>query len=423
MERREKLASGLRRPLGCVWPEGAHDEHAGRLILWVGDQPIAKSKQPAWALLKKGQVDLFNPVPFGTDQRGRWVDVTLMFASVVIGAIPRMGKTFSLRVLLLTAALDPRAQLHVYDLKGTGDLSTLEAVAHRYAVGDDDDDIACALDDLKALQTEMRRRTKAIRELPRSVCPESKVTPELARRGDLGLHPIVIGIDECQRWFEHPTHGKALESITTDLVKRRPALGIIVMLATQRPDAKSLPTGISSNAALRFCLKVMGQVENDMVLGTSPYKNGVRATMFRRRDLGIGYLVGEGDDPRIVRSVYVDNPAAETIARRARGAREAAGLLTGHAAGQKLRDATTLLDDLVAVIPEGEPRVWGKVAAKRLARYRPATYTGWSTEQLTTALRPYRVSTVQIAGIVEGRRVNRRRIIRANLLNALSAND
>ncbi|MEU1156480.1 hypothetical protein ABZ369_26180, partial [Streptomyces sp. NPDC005918] len=29
------------------------------------------------------------------------------------------------------------------------------------------------------------------------------------------------------------------------------------------------PTGISANASLRLCLKVMGQLENDMVLGTS----------------------------------------------------------------------------------------------------------------------------------------------------------
>jgi DNA segregation ATPase FtsK/SpoIIIE, S-DNA-T family len=159
------------------------------------------------------------------------------------------------------------------------------------------------LEDVRALQQEMRRRTRIVRELPRSVCRESKVTPELARRIDLGLHPIVVGLDECQRWFEHPTHGKELEAIVTDLVKRGPALGIVVMLATQRPDAKSLPTGISSNAATRFCLKVMGQVENDMVLGTSSYKNGTRATMFSRRDVGIGYLVGEGDEPRIVRTV------------------------------------------------------------------------------------------------------------------------
>src|SRR5699024_10142398 len=48
MERRSKLASGLRRPLGCVWPEADSGEHAGRLVLWVGDQDMRKAKQPAW---------------------------------------------------------------------------------------------------------------------------------------------------------------------------------------------------------------------------------------------------------------------------------------------------------------------------------------------------------------------------------------
>ena len=60
-----------------------------------------------------------------------------MFNSVVIGAIPRMGKTFALRKLLLIAALDPRAELHAFDNKGTGDLAALECVAHRYAAGDE----------------------------------------------------------------------------------------------------------------------------------------------------------------------------------------------------------------------------------------------------------------------------------------------
>ena len=64
----------------------------------------------------------------------------------------------------------------------------------------------------------------------------------------------------------------------------------------------------------------MGQVENDMVLGTSAYKNGVRATMFARSDRGIGYLAGEGDDPQILRSFYVDAPAAEHIVRPRPGA-------------------------------------------------------------------------------------------------------
>lgn len=284
MERRDKLASGLRRPIGCVWPEPDNAQHPGRLVLWVGDQDMSKARQPEWPLAKSGTVDLFRPQPFGTDQRGRWVPLTLMFTSVVIGAIPRMGKTFSLRELLLIAALDPRAELHAYDLKGTGDLSPLEAVAHRYRAGDEEDDIAYAIADMRALQEELRRRAKVIRELPRDVCPENKVTPELANKRKLGLHPIVVSVDECQVWFEHPEYGKEFEAICTDLVKRGPALGIVVILATQRPDAKSLPTGISANAGTRYCLKVMGHTENDMVLGTSAHKNGIKATMFTWAD-------------------------------------------------------------------------------------------------------------------------------------------
>jgi hypothetical protein len=36
---------------------------------------------------------------FGTDQRGRAVKLSLMFASMIIGAVPRMGKTFALRLI------------------------------------------------------------------------------------------------------------------------------------------------------------------------------------------------------------------------------------------------------------------------------------------------------------------------------------
>lgn len=106
-----------------------------------------------------------------------------------------------------------------------------------------------------------------------------------------------------------------------------------------RPDARSLPAAISSNAILRFCLKVQGQVENDMVLGTSAYKNGVRATQFTRRDKGVGILDGEETDPQIVRTYFINGPAADTIVTRARKAREAAGTLSGHAL-----DETTLSD-------------------------------------------------------------------------------
>jgi len=64
-ERRERLATGLGRPLGCVWPEGRPEIHPGHLVIWVGDQDVTKVKQPAWPLLRRGGVDLFAPFNAG----------------------------------------------------------------------------------------------------------------------------------------------------------------------------------------------------------------------------------------------------------------------------------------------------------------------------------------------------------------------
>ncbi|MBY8877475.1 cell division protein FtsK [Actinacidiphila acidipaludis] len=427
IERRDRLASGLRRPLGCVWPEAVPDEHTGHLVLWVGDQDMSRAKQPKWPLLRSGNVDLFKPVAYGTDQRGRWVEATLMYIAGVIGAIPRMGKTFLLRLLLLIAALDPRAELHTYDMKGTGDLDPVgTAVSHRHAAGDDDEAITYCLNDFRALREELRRRTKVIRSLPRDICPESKVTSTLADKRTLGLHPIIVGVDECQVLFEHPEHAKEFEEIATDLVKRGPATGIVLLLATQRPDAKALPTGISANASARWCLKVMGQLENDMVLGTSAYKRGVRATMFAWNDKGIHYFVGEGSDARIVRALYVDGRDADDIAARARAVREKAGLLSGYALGEEPEVTASgydLLADILAVVPASEAKVWSETVVARLAELRPEVYDGWEPDALAAALKPHGVSTIQVGRRVDGKVVNRRGIDRSHITTAIAERD
>jgi S-DNA-T family DNA segregation ATPase FtsK/SpoIIIE len=177
---------------------------------------------------------------------------------------------------------------------------------------------------------------------------------------------------------------------------------------------------------LRFCLKVMGQTENDMVLGTSAYKHGVRATMFARADRGIGYLAGEGDDPQIVRTFYVDAPAAERILARARAAREQAGTLAGHALGQDPKPAgaagVDLLADILAVVPADQAKVWNETVVARLAQLRPQAYGGWEPEQLTFALKPHGVSVGQVWGTTaDGQGANRRGITRAHVTQALDA--
>ncbi|MEV5747165.1 cell division protein FtsK [Actinoallomurus sp. NPDC052308] len=425
MDRREKLASGLRRPLGCVWPESVPNEHPGRMALWVGDRDMSQVKPAAWPLAKTGKVSLFEAFAFGTDPRGRQVALTLMYANALIGAMPGMGKTFALRILALAAALDPLAQMRVFELKGTGDLSACEKVAHHYASGQDDETFARCVESLGEVAKDLERRAKTIRELPKDICPENKVTPELAAKRSLRLFPLVFIIDECQNLFAHPRFGKEAGELCTTIIKLGRALGVILLLATQRPDKDSLPTAISANVGIRLCLRVMGQVENDMILGTSMYKKGIQATTFAKKDKGIGWLVGDEDDPQIVRSYYVDNPGADAICERARALRKAAGTLSGYAAGEDTDVADTkisLVADILSVTSADEEKVWSETVIARLAQLRPELYGGWTPTGLADALKPYGIPTGQVWGQDEnGKRANRRGITRADVIAAAEA--
>ncbi|WP_051326308.1 hypothetical protein [Glycomyces tenuis] len=378
-----------------------------------------------WPLVKSGTVDLFRPFPIGIDPRGQAVTGELMFTNWLIGSIPGMGKTFLLMLPVLAAGLDERAEVQVFELKGTGDLAFAEQYATRYASGFDDEEIEAALIALRDLRAECKRRVRIIKNLPRDLCPENKVTPELASRKDLGLHPLVVAIDECQELFSHPEYGKEAAELAEKIVKLGRALGVILLLATQRPDKDSLPTGVSANVGTRACLRVMGQVENDMILGTSAYKNGVRATMFTKRDRGVFYLVGAADEPLIVKGAFVDGPKGEAIAARARALRIARGTLAGHAAGETTeaaKPAHDLLDDLAAVWPAGEANVWNAELVDRLAVLRPEVYGPWAaladedkTEQLTGAVKPYGLASKGVFRRIEGKAVNRRGLARADL--------
>lgn len=425
MERRDRLASGLRRPLSSVWPEAAAEQHAGRLILWVGDQPLNKVKAAAWPLARAGGVQIVGGVfPFGTDQRQRTVKVSLEETNALIGALPGGGKTAAVRVLALAAALDVHCELRIGEHKGSGDLEALELVAYRYSSGVDDEALAATLASLRELLEEVGRRAKVVSKLPRNVVPDKKVTPELAAKKGSGLHPIVQVIDEAQELFTHPDMGKEAGELAERIIKRGRAFAVYLVIATQRPDAKSVPTGVSGNVGLRFCLRVTGQIENDLVLGTSAYKNGIRATTFTPSDRGIGYLVGAGDEPQVVRTFYLDSVAAQKVAERARAAREAAGTITGYAAGHReetLTPAAQLLDDLAVVFATiTDRRVWSETVLAKLAEHAPSRYADWTPETLAAALKPLGISTGQVWGKTSGGDgANRRGVTRADVLAAI----
>ncbi|NRQ35770.1 cell division protein FtsK [Nonomuraea sp. NN258] len=423
--RRGRLASAMRLPLDQVWPEPAQG-HPGRLALWVGYQPASKMQTPLWPLLKGGSVDVFGSLPIFTTPRMETVNAMLIFRNWLIGGQPGSGKTFLLRLLVLAASLDPRAELRGYSFKGVGDFAVVEPVCAEYGDGQDDQTIAKAAALIKWLyHTECQRRAAKIAHYHAlGMAPENKVTPELASRKGSGLHPLVVFLSEVQELFQHKDHGTEAGDLCEKVIKLGRALGIILLLDTQIPDKDSLPTGITRNVNTRVCMSVRDQVANDMILGTGMYKAGYRATVFEPGnengpgDAGWGVVVG-GGKPGARRSFEVNADQAKQVIGRAIKARTEAG--TMPAPDTQTRPdppAYDLLADVARVWPAGEDGAWNEALCERLAELRPEIYGGWQSEQLTSALKPLGVKVRDISRRRDGKQRVRRGIRRVDLTAA-----
>jgi S-DNA-T family DNA segregation ATPase FtsK/SpoIIIE len=395
--KRPELASGLRRPLSAVWPGAVPEEHEGRLDLWVGFHDLTKVRLAKYPLLKTGTADVFDSVPFGTDPRQRGISTPLFELNWLIGASPGQGKTAVLRVLASGAALDVLCDLWIHEHSGKGDLEPFAQVSHRYCSGLDDEAIGYAAASIRMLKGELERRSALFKTLPKEARPDGKITRELAGR-IRGLRPIVAVFDEAQNIFMHPELGPEAAVDLAHLMRLGRAYGIIIVLATQRPDKDSVPTAISGVVTARFCLKVPDQLSNDMVLGTGAYRSGYNAAIFRARtDAGLGWLKADGE-PQIVRTYYLNEPASRKIADRARVMRDRAGVLSGYALGLEDEPAAPrdVLADVLDVFGDAPALHWDALA-ERLAGRWPERWASLSHIALSAQCRNLGVPSVTVS--------------------------
>jgi S-DNA-T family DNA segregation ATPase FtsK/SpoIIIE len=406
LEKRAALAAAMRRPISTVWPEADRTAHPGRLVLWVAQRDPAKAGRKLWPLMKEGQADVYQPLPFGFDPRGNLVEITLMYSNLLVGGIPGSGKTSCALAIVLGVALDPTAELWIYELKGSGDLDSVKPICHRYVSGDEDEDLEAALAGMRSGIAEYQRRAAFVRSLPASEVPEGrKVTRALAEKyPEQQLGPRVIVVDEVQELFTHPDYKDEAAALATRLIKKARAYGIILILLTQNPDAPSLPTSVSSSVGTRLCLAVMDWRANNNVLGTGAYDRGLRATDISVDEQGTGILA-RGREGITVRAAFIKQTEAEDIAARALALRTAAGTLTGQAVGAAVEehDAETVLDHLRAIWPDGNDSVHSHRLVEALAAYRADLYGPWtemdaagSSTALSAALKPFKISTRQL---------------------------
>lgn len=203
----------------------------------------------------------------GVTSSGREAWITWNGSSgMVVGGVPGSGKTASL--LPVFAAMAGKCELHVFDGKSGFDLHPLQHIARIY---DRSGDIAAPLETLRALDKLRVERAEALHTAA-GVNNFWNMTQEQRER--FGVTPVFLILDECQTWLDQSGMSKDEKVIAEEvkrlirtLVQKGRSAGIVVFLATQKPDSVSIPTVIRDNAALKLCFRVSTPEQAVTVLG------------------------------------------------------------------------------------------------------------------------------------------------------------
>ncbi|SFQ54560.1 hypothetical protein SAMN05421810_10978 [Amycolatopsis arida] len=132
-------------------------------------------------------------------------------------------------------------------------------------------------------------------------------------------------IDEVQVLLENPTReqvggkkstlGAYIADLLAYLVRKGPAAGIVVILATQRPDSNTIPSRLRAVLGSRFALRAMDWRDSNIVLGEQMNTRGFDASTLLPSHKGVGILRPDGETDA--------GADAETRLRRLRDAIEA----------------------------------------------------------------------------------------------------
>ncbi|MFE6833429.1 cell division protein FtsK [Streptomyces sp. NPDC057705] len=435
VKKRDALASGIDVAETQVFLD-RDTTSSRRVSMWVANRDPLAVPTGRTPLLGADRVDFWKPFPWGLDERGTVVEISMLWLSLLVGAVPRQGKTFSARTIALAAALDPYVRLYVFDGKASPDWRKFAMVAHRVGFGTVPqggvDPVMHLVNSLQELKADVEDRYHRLSELPLHVCPEGKLTPAISRDKKYGMPLVLFVVDEVQEYLMHPVHGKNILDLLVFLARVAPAVGVSVMTATQKPDDTACPSVLRDQHQARFALRVSAYQVSETILGAGSYGEGLDASRLLKSHKGVGLLKGMSDDAGIVRTYLADGRDAETILTRAQALRQSEGTLSGDAAGEAPADAAlaTILDDIASVIGKGETKIWSETIVDRLAQHRPEVYGPWAemepkpkAEQLTAALKPYGIGTDQIGRRIDGKTVNKRGIERAHIAKAITERD
>ena len=379
---------------------------ARRHTLWVADRDPLAVPVGRTPLLACRATDIWRPAPMGLDERGQMVGVPLMWHSVLVGALPRQGKSWTARLLALFAALDPFVRLDVFDASGKPDWRKFALVADSCAFGLTPTRHGLPpemlLATLQAIKKDVEDRYARLSQLPTDVCPQGKLTRAIARDPRFRMPVRGLILDEVQEYFDLGPISAEIAALLVYLVKVAPGAGVWVIDATQRPSG--IGTGdvgrkflaFRDNHQVRFSLRTSDYRVSEMVLGAGSIGEGLDSSKLLPEYKGVGILRGVTDASPTVRCHYAGDPDAERILLAARALRERAGTLSGMALGEEVSaPARDVLGDVLAVFG-GDPGLHWQVLAARLAKRFPERWEDATPDSVSADLRALGVESVNV---------------------------
>ena len=215
--------------------------------------------------------DSFAAIPYGVAEDGSPVTLDLRdTAGMLAGGLPGSGKTASGVITPLTAlASSNSVQIAIFDGKGGDDLAAFRERAWIYC--SEDEDLDRVVSELERVDQLMRQRLRAIsRQLGRSNVWADGCGPT----PDFPL--VVTVIDECQAYLD-PSESMGdksrkeligrCQSLVKSLVKKGRSVGMLTVLATQKPTSDAVPTAIRDACAIRVGFSVKARENSVAILG------------------------------------------------------------------------------------------------------------------------------------------------------------
>jgi hypothetical protein len=248
LNRRDQLAAALGVPLARLEVFQHEDDSANLIRIHVTHGRLKESRS---TVATAERTDWAQPVRIGVNSRGEPVWYSTFEHNGLVAGTPGSGKTSLTRIPLSHFLLDPDADAFILDGKGSlKDYGECRDLCRTYIAGTDDNAVSDTLAMLDRVLTEVRWRNAQGGEYP----------------------GVLVLLEELQDVRASATRDQRdeLDAILGRIVRMGRAVGVHVIVATQRPTADDLPPGVRNLLSQRIALMLRNGADAALVLGTTP---------------------------------------------------------------------------------------------------------------------------------------------------------